>query len=189
MKRRNALKGLLGLTAIGLASYKGIQYFLGTDDFEGKDFRTYEILLSELVDVIIPSTDTPGAKEAQVHSFIMTYMNECASKKDARNFRKGLIEIEEASRRRFQTYFSQCSHDQKIALVKELDNSPGNQLLVKISNKIRGKSFFDSLKHLTIEGYCTSELGATKFLQYESIPGQYKAEMTIDKNYRAWATQ
>jgi hypothetical protein len=45
------------------------------------------------------------------------------------------------------------------------------------------------LKALTIEGYCTSQIGATKHLQYMAIPGKFKHISQMDMNQKAWATK
>ena len=188
MERRKALKGILGTMTIGLASFQGLDYFFGISSYF-RDIKEYTELISELVDVIIPSTDTPGAKDARVHHYIIGYMENCARHKDYNNFINGLIDIENESQRRYHKSFKNCTRDEKYILVKELDDSSKNQLIRKISNKIRGRSFFDLLKSLTIEGFCTSELGVTQFLKYQDIPGKYRAVTAFRLNEKAWATK
>ena len=189
MKRRDAFKGIIGVTTIGFAFVKGIDIFDKGNQTSFKDISEYTMLISELTDVIIPSTDTPGAKEANVHNYIIGYMENCANKKDYKNFINGLIDIENESLRRYSLSFKNCSIKEKNLLVSALDDSTRNQLVRKISAKIRGRSFFDLLKSLTIEGYCTSELGVTKFLKYQPIPGQYLAITNLKNNQKAWATK
>lgn len=189
MKRRDVLKGIFGITAISLSSYYGTNYFFGVSTSYPKDIRKYSSLISQLVEVIIPSSDTPGAKEAQVHNFIIGYFENCASRKDYKNFINGLIDIESESENRYNQSFKDCREDEKYLLLKELDDSSNNHLIKKISNKIRGRSFFDLLKSLTIEGYCTSEVGVTKFLRYQPVPGNYQAITNISSNQKAWATK
>jgi hypothetical protein len=75
-------------------------------------------------------------------------------------------------------------------VLENLDsNTDSNSLFTKINNKIRGRSFFNILKSLTVEGYCSSELGATKLLSYVAVPINYKAITTIKPNQKAWATR
>jgi hypothetical protein len=79
---------------------------------------------------------------------------------------------------------------QKIEALEILDiNSGDNDLLTKIDNKIRGRSFFVILKSLAIEGYCSSELGATKLLAYVPVPVNYNAITILTPNQKAWATR
>lgn len=189
MKRRDAFRAIIGVTTIGFAFAKGINIFDRGNQTKFNDIKEYAMLISELVDVIIPLTDTPGAKEANVHNYIIGYMENCANKKDYKNFINGLIDIENESLRIYNQSFNDCSIKEKNLLVSALDDSSRNQLVKKISTKIRGRSFFDLLKSLTIEGYCTSELGVTKFLKYQPIPGQYLAITNLKKNQKAWATK
>jgi hypothetical protein len=59
---------------------------------------------------------------------------------------------------------------QKIAVLHSIDsNADANSLFTKINNKIRGCSFFNILKTLTVEGYCSSKIGATKLLVYPAL--------------------
>lgn len=51
-------------------------------------------LVPELVDAIIPATDTPGAKEAMVHVFADLYVKDCYSKEQREIFLKGLDELQ-----------------------------------------------------------------------------------------------
>jgi len=189
MKRRDVLRGFFGFTVIGLSSYYGTNYFFRDSTSNIKDIRKYTSLISELVEVIIPISDTPSAKDAQVHNFIISYLENCASRKEYKNFMNGLNDIESESKTRFNQLYKDCRVDQKYLLLKELDDSSNNSLIKKISNKILGRSFFELLKSLTIEGYCTSEVGATKFLRYQPVPGNYEAITNITKNQKAWATK
>ena len=42
------------------------------------------------------------------------------------------------------------------------------------------------LKELTLHGYFTSEIGATKALNYDPIPGVWIPDLPIDENTKAW---
>src|ERR1700680_2012245 len=44
------------------------------------------MLLDEVADVIIPATDTPGAKEAGVEQFIVRVMRDCYPKEEQERF-------------------------------------------------------------------------------------------------------
>jgi hypothetical protein len=142
------------------------------------------------VDVIIPPTETPGAKEAKVQNYIIDFMESCASKKEYNNFLNGLNDLQETCLNYYNNNFEDCTMGQKIEVLENLDsNYDSNSLLAKIDNKIKGRSFFNILKSLTVEGYCTSELGATKLLAYVPVPVNYNAIITIEPNQKAWATR
>ncbi len=190
MNRRTVLKGILGITGIGLASFSGYKYIVGSLNNKGQ-LKAYIDLISELVDVIIPTTSgAPGAKLAQVQDYVIFYMEDCSSNKEYNNFLNGLNDLQENCLDVYGNNFENCTTDQKMELLKDLDNDSSSKgLLSKISNKLRGRSFFNILKTLTVEGYCTSEIGATKHLEYLPVPGRYKAITELSANQKAWATR
>lgn len=56
-------------------------------------------LLAEIADVIIPTTDTPGAKAAGVEAFIIRVLRDCYVLEEQQSFYVGLAKIDEAGRR------------------------------------------------------------------------------------------
>tara|TARA_B100000809_G_scaffold169704_1_gene167063 strand:- start:9546 stop:10112 length:567 start_codon:yes stop_codon:yes gene_type:complete len=188
MKRRKAIGGILALTGISVASFYGVKFLYGKSN-RGQ-LKNYLNLISELVDVIIPSTETPGAKEANVQNYIIDFMESCSSNKEYNNFFNGLNDLQESCLNQYAANFEDCATTQKIEVLANLDsNASSNSLLTKIDNKIRGRSFFNILKSLTVEGYCTSEIGATQHLAYLQVPANYKAITTLEPNQKAWATR
>lgn len=190
MNRRKAIGAILGLTGIGVASFVGVKYFFGNSKANRGQLQNYSNLISELVDTIIPPSETPGAKESMVQVYIIDYMESCASNKEYNNFFNGLNELEETCLNDYGNYFEACTNQQKIEVLEGLDkHSNADNILSKIDDKLRGRSFFKILKTLTIEGYCTSELGATTHLAYAPVPAVYNAITTIKTNQKAWATK
>ena len=190
MDRRKAIGGILGLTGIGIVSFTGFKYFYGNLKSGRGQLQNHLNLISELVDVIIPKTETPGAKEAEVQNYIIDYMESCSSNKEYNNFFSGLNNLQEICLNKFNTNFEACTLEQKTEVLENLDsNNDPNSLMSKINSKLRGRSFLNILKSLTIEGYCTSELGATKLLAYVPVPVNYIAITTIEPNQKAWATR
>ncbi|WP_445748080.1 gluconate 2-dehydrogenase subunit 3 family protein [Polaribacter sp.] len=188
MDRRKAIGGILAFTGIGIASFTGFKFFYGTSN-RGK-LKNYKDLIAELADVIIPASDTPGAKEANVQNFIIDFMESCSSNKEFNTFYSGLNDIQSTCLNDYNTVFQKCTNQQKIEVLKNLDtNQDSNSFFTKIDTKIRGRSFFNILKSLTIEGYCSSELGATNLLSYVPVPANYSAITTITSNQKAWATR
>jgi hypothetical protein len=189
MNRRKAIGGIFAFTGIGLASFVGFKFYYEYSNTIRGQLQNYSTLIAELADVIIPSTDTPGAKEANVQAYIIGFMEFCSSNKEYTNFYNGLNDLQETCLHDYGTHFTTCTIEQKIAVVENFDsNSDPNSLLSKIDKKLRGRSFFTILKSLTIEGYCRSEIGATQMLAYQPIPANYKAITKMEPNQKAWAT-
>lgn len=191
MNRRKAIGRIFfGLAGVGFVSVTGAKFFIGNSSHNRAELEEHLDLIAELVDVIIPPTSSPGAKESLVHHYVIHYMEDCASRKEYNNFINGLNDLQETSIDNFNSFFQTCSPTQKIQLLENLEGSSiYTGLLLKINNKLRGRSFFNILKTLTIEGYCTSTNGATIHLAYLPVPGRYDAVTKLNVNQKAWATK
>jgi len=190
MNRRKAIGGILALTGISYASVAGVTYFKDNSNQNRGALNAHINFIAELVDAIIPPTTTPGAKKAGVQYYIINYMEDCSSQKEYTNFLNGLNDLHERCENTYGYNFEACSTSQKNELLENLDNSWYSKgLLMKINNKLLGRSFFNLLKTLTIEGYCTSFMGVTKHLDYLPIPGRYKAVTALQTNQKSWATK
>jgi hypothetical protein len=126
-------------------------------------------------DLIIPETSTPGAKGAKVNEFIDLLLTEWYDKPDTEHFLQGIAEADASSRKRFGKTFVECSNTQQIELMKEWDAEAMQYLRsVKASRMAKStpppQNFFYTLKHLTLAGYYTSEVGFTKELGKTIIP-------------------
>jgi hypothetical protein len=136
-------------------------------------------MVAEISELIIPATDTPGAKEAQVNEFIDVMLQDCYYKEDQQSFIEGLERLEKESLKNYQKPFLKASTKQKSYLLKKEASSGDN------SN--RPTRFFQIVKELTLLGYFTSEVGATQALKYVPVPGKFKGCIALKEGQKAWA--
>ena len=115
-----------------------------------------EALLAEVVETIIPTTDTPGAKSLGVHQFVQKVVADCNDKASQDNFAKGLDAIDASCKEKYQKPFADCDTQQRLEALK---NAP--------------QSFMGTAKWLTIKGYTTSEYVMTKLTHFEFAPARY----------------
>ncbi len=106
------------------------------------------IALSEL---IIPRTDTPGAKDVLVNRFVDAVLLD-ADAPDAARFFRGLGWLDARSQELFGAPFLKAAPDQQTALLT-IVSAPANRTLQDRD----GVEFFQAMKALTIVGYYTSE--------------------------------
>lgn len=148
-------------------------------------------LVADLAEVIIPATDTPGAKAAMAHTGIISMIVKVADRKTKNIFIDGLKAVEQYSNDQHNAAFTALSKAQQQQVVKYFrekgKNYPG--LAGKIKNKFLGKSFFHILKEYTTIAFCTSKAGATQTLAYDFIPGGYRACMPLAAGQKSWATK
>lgn len=116
-------------------------------------------LISEL---IIPETDTPGARAAKVNEFIdFTLSRDDASTRD--RFLLGLEWMDRKSNELHGADFIRLSAEQQIALLSRISDTAA-----EISPDERtGSEFFKDIKDRTIVGYYTSEPGLVQELQFQ----------------------
>lgn len=134
---------------------------------------TQEALLADVADVIIPNTTTPGAKAAGVEKFIVRVMRDCYPKDDQEKFYASLAKLDADSQTQFGKGFAALDTAQKNALMKQTMTAD--------------KPFFLRMKELTTTGYFTSEIGATKALEYLPVPGRLEACVPLKPGQKAWA--
>lgn len=107
-------------------------------------------VISEL---IIPVTDTPGAKAANVNRFIDAIVND-AGAAERREFLTGLDWMDARSHELFGADFVRATPEQQTALLTIISSEQNTALEDRI-----GVSFFAAVKALTIAGYYKSEVG------------------------------
>lgn len=126
-----------------------------------------EALLAEVADVIIPETDTPGAKEAGAHEFIIRVMRDCYELEPQQKFYAGLARIDERSQAAYQKTFVELTRPEQIEIITETAK--------------KDKGYFKQIKQLTQVGYFSSEIGITENLQYMPIPGRFEGDVPYEK--------
>jgi hypothetical protein len=137
-------------------------------------------MTGEIADLIIPSTDTPGALAVNVHGFLDSYLAECVSKEEQKQFLNGLKKINAVAEDKFHKTFLACTYKQHLQLLTAIEKSD-------LGFTADDKNFFRQFKSLTLFGYYTSEVGATQELAYLAVPGGYKGNFPFAKIGKAWA--
>ena len=74
-------------------------------------------LVSEVADIIIPRTDTPGAKDAGVPGFIDTMLKDCYTKEDQDRFLAGVTAFDEEAKKAYGDSFIYCEAEIRRAHV------------------------------------------------------------------------
>ncbi|ALS96845.1 gluconate 2-dehydrogenase subunit 3 family protein [Lacimicrobium alkaliphilum] len=159
------------------------------------------MLLNEVAETIIPRTDTPGAKDANVAHIMAVLVADCYLPEEQQVFRQGMADIDKRSQSDFGKPFLLLNKNQRQELLSALNqeayryNGEHRVSFWELSKpgSMPGKEvslphYFTLFKQLTLFGFFTSEVGATKVLRYEAIPGRYDGEYPYKKGDRAWAT-
>lgn len=188
MDRRDILKMIVAATGIALVGRQVLAYELhSASKLSATGFSPKDVaLLNELGEVIIPKTDTPGAKEADVGSMIAVMVAECYSPAQRDVFKQGLIQIQALAKSDHAKDFKQLNADHKLAMLSALDMQAKQYNQVQI--KDGSPHYFTMLKQQVLFCFFTSEIGATKALRFIAIPGRYDGDYPYKKGDKAWAT-
>lgn len=191
MNRRNYLKSILALAGIAITSlsvtkWLNINYLIDEKELWGK--RT---IIAELAEMIIPASDTPGAKMASVDHYIIKVLLNCRNTRQQHKFLSGIDEIERFTKSTFGLEFLDCGEPNRHKVLQHFYEKGSNShgFLSKIQERFLGKPFFSELRQLTVEGYCQSKLGATNGLAYDYIPRVYEPCTFLNPHQKSWATK
>ena len=105
-----------------------------------------------LTELIIPRTDTPGAKDAAVNRFVDGVLQE-ASGADRDAFFNGLAWVDSRSKALFGKDIVSASAAEQTTLLTRLASEKPDE-----AGRI-GADFFRALKSMTIAGYYSTEIG------------------------------
>lgn len=191
MNRRKAITRI-ALAGIGTTLlFSGYKYYDWHKTPDLPWLENHKDLVAALAETIIPATDTPGAREAGVADYIFVMLRDATDRITANKFIDGLKELDRYCRSKYDHPYTQCSAEEQHNVLRRFEEKakPFNNLAGKIEYAYLGIPFFYTLKRLTVEGYCTSELGATKGLAYLYIPGHYEGCTKLQPGQRAWATR
>jgi len=146
------------------------------------------VLVSQVAEIIIPKTDTPGAKETGVPGFIDLMLKDVYSKEDQDRFLSGIKEFDEAASKEYGDSFIDLSPEDQTAFVKKTHDAAVEA--ERATTPAPKRPFILMTKELTMLGFFTSEPGATQVLQYIAVPGSYKGCIPLSEagNGKTWAT-
>jgi glucoside 3-dehydrogenase (cytochrome c) hitch-hiker subunit len=147
-----------------------------------------------------------------VHQFIDAMLAEGHPPRERERFLAGLAEVDARARQTCGRDFLQCGTREQRSLLEQLDreSSPPDPLSLRERGNasrppsperrggqgVRTKGgtrdeppvpFFRIMKELTLLGYYTSEVGATRELRHAPVPGRFEGCVPLAQIARTWA--
>jgi hypothetical protein len=205
MDRRSALKNL----SLGLGGMVGSPLVLGllasstanaaawsAESFTAEEQHT----VTQLVDIILPGSETPGALDVNVPQFLDKLYGHQFSEQERRYFRQGA----EAFANRFARVFNhpvvEGSRDEFARLIEGYFDLPDQEQaqifqeqdreLGEIDSADRGVyltyKFLLSVRQNALFGYFTSQQVGTEVLNYDPVPGSYDGCVPLSEIGNAW---
>jgi Gluconate 2-dehydrogenase subunit 3 len=137
-------------------------------------------IVAEVAEMIIPKTDTPGAKEAGVPAFIEMMLADCYRQPEHDSFKEGLQNL-------VQLDFSGQNTDQRTEILTKVEADTkammkafqvqqskigDNEDKELMKKQAKGLPFWRLMKELTLLGYFTSEVGLNASFEYTPVPSK-----------------
>jgi hypothetical protein len=186
MQRRDVLKLLATGAVLPVFSSPMAAFFREAQAQTGPGYKLRTLnphqnaTVVAMTDLIIPETDTPGAKVARVNEFIDVILTEWATPEERRDFLNGLAGVDKQSNELYGKDFADASPVQQTTLLRAMDDYSATERAQKrekhgntvpeFDTQLKG-NFYDVFRGITLHGYYTSEIGFTQELKLQIIPG------------------
>ena len=178
MKRRDILKLAALSTGVAVSPPFATAFLSGctprATPNESSIFSNQELsTLIDVIDTILPRTDSPSASEVGVHNMLEDFIVNVYSTEDSESSRKELKSLLAELGSDFSSMSGSDKESKLLALGKDESES---------------SKIYKQLRQQTISLYFTTEPVITKHLAYLPVPGDYEACIEIDpKTTKAWA--
>lgn len=156
--------------------------------------------LEAVLEIMLPATDTPGAKDVGLAPLIDLIVNDVYKKEDQDKFRTGMnaffkeigddAALEKAGTAEFtsllQDHLTNVSEEEQKEIGKLIasDTPPA---AADEKDKYHRFRFMKTLRTLAISGYFSSEVVATEHLNYMPVPGPYQGCIPVEDVGNNWA--
>lgn len=125
-----------------------------------------EAMLAELCEIIIPKTNTPGAKDISAHLFVLKMVDDCSPKDQQEVFIKGMEEFKKICKETTGKSLVDCNAEERQKIT--------DLLLAMKTEDVPLVQFLGMVKGRTIQAYTSSEFYLTKVKVYELVPGRFQ---------------
>lgn len=124
-----------------------------------------ELILGEIVETLIPVSDTPGAKDLLLHLFVLNMVDDCHGPEDQKVFTDGLKAFSVMLDKPSGKTFMELSTERRLLFLINLPDQNVEEV----------KTFYSITRNRCIQGYMNSKTVMTDMKKYELIPGRYNA--------------
>ncbi len=191
MNRRELIKQIALLTGTAVI---GGEFFLSgckNNDKEAAAFFSEKDIsfFDEVAETILPRTNTPGAKDAEVGKFMASYSTDCYSDWQLQILKEGIRELNKKSSQLNDLFFMDATDLQRQKVLAEVDAEAKrhNEEREHSKKKVMGPHYFTLMKQMVLLGFFTSKPGATEVLRYVPTPGKYHGCVDYKAGETSWA--
>ena len=164
--------------------------------------------LDEVGETILPKTNTPGAKDAKIGTFMTVMVSDCYTAAEQKAFHAGMQQLDDECQKMHNASFMKATPEQRKSLLTKLDGDAkeyskkkpdfdAEQVKKEKDEHEKGNNgyerekwtahYFSMMKQLTISGFYTSEAGRKGALRYNPVPGHYDGNLDYKKGDKLFA--
>ncbi len=159
--------------------------------------------VEEIMDIMLPTTDTPGAKDVGIINSVNAILGRLYKKDDQRLFKKGMSAFQDVAKKKFDLGAGTDASREQLTEVLEdwigkknesrrdeigaLIYASEDDVDAKDKEKFYAYKFLSNLKQLATSAYFGSEEIATKHLNYDPVPGKYVGCIPVEEVGNNWA--
>lgn len=130
-----------------------------------------EFLLEQLTAAIIPKTDFVGAADLNARAFVLMMADDCMSPGEQKKFSEGMVQFDEACRKKFGSRFAKCTTEQKNEFLSGLEQKGEETDSVTM--------FYRTVKRFTVQQFTTSREYMVQVKKYNMIPGDFRGCVAV----------
>ena len=197
MNRRQALKNIglgAGVLVVGPSTLSLLQSCKNEPDYDWQPVflsASHGFALKKILDVIIPTTDTPGASDLNIAQFIDSYMDEVAELDRRDRFVESADAFSRAFNNEYDKAHEEGSDEEFENIVKkylkaspaekekyakrnsETQDAQDQKAEIQIDADAGAYEYLTSVRDMAIWAWKTSEEIGENVLWYDPVPGEY----------------
>jgi len=159
--------------------------------------------VEEIMDIMLPTTDTPGAKDVGIIEYVNVALDRFYKKEEQQTFTKGLGMFQDAVKTKFDLgSATDASREQLTEILEDWIGTKNesrreeigailyaseDDVAAKDKEKFYIYKFLSNVKSLATSTYFGSKEIATNHLNYDPIPGKYIGCIPVEEVGNNWA--
>lgn len=184
LKRLSQAVGMASATALASGAGLNVAYAYqirpNSAQNTGQVFSQPQMLtLMHIAKTILPKTDTPSGADVDCHGFVDHQLAQCFDKNTQQNMQSIVDDINQYCQQQWSKGFADISAEAQKTVLQKVEARD------QFNDTQRGH--FKTLKSLIVFGFFTSEVGATKALRYDPVPGGFKV-ISYKPGDKAWGS-
>lgn len=148
-------------------------------------------IVAAMAEIVIPRTDTPGAIDAGVPTYIELMAAQWFNDQERSIFTDGLRDMQTRIPREYGAPFDELETKQQLKIMQAMEEAASDSEWYTFANVqrqfISDAPFICQIKELTVWGFFTSETGSRQVLRYNPMPMQFDGDIPLSPDDSSWA--